>query len=146
MHHELREARQSPNFAWNRLTAATVVGKSPERRSWSGLAPLAQLDRAPDFESGGRRFESCGARKRRKVGETGVGSAWRRWGEVTANVWGHSQDVDGRPPVLPMCSKRSLRGAGTVVDYLTRRDSAPKFGVIGKRLGTLGLCHLCDPR
>ncbi len=23
------------------------------------LAPVAQLDRAPDYESGGRRFESC---------------------------------------------------------------------------------------
>lgn len=26
-------------------------------------APLAQMDRAPDFESGGRRFESFGARQ-----------------------------------------------------------------------------------
>ena len=29
-------------------------------------APVAQLDRAPDFESVGRRFESCRARQRRK--------------------------------------------------------------------------------
>jgi hypothetical protein len=28
----------------------------------SPLAPVAQLDRASDFESGGRRFESCRAR------------------------------------------------------------------------------------
>jgi hypothetical protein len=28
-----------------------------------GRAPVAQLDRAPDFESVGRRFESCRARQ-----------------------------------------------------------------------------------
>ena len=32
-----------------------------------GRAPVAQLDRAPDFESVGRRFESCRARHRRPV-------------------------------------------------------------------------------
>ena len=30
---------------------------------WQAVAPLAQLDRASDFESAGRRFESCGARE-----------------------------------------------------------------------------------
>ena len=38
--------------------------------AWSrdcGQAPVAQLDRAPDYESGGRGFESCPVRQRFQV-------------------------------------------------------------------------------
>jgi hypothetical protein len=61
----------------HRVVAPVVVGSSPithpissfqrplpNRCSGNGLqpcAPVAQLDRAPDFESVGRRFESCRA-------------------------------------------------------------------------------------
>lgn len=36
-----------------------VTGPSPVARTIAIIAPLAQLDRAADFESEGRRFESC---------------------------------------------------------------------------------------
>ena len=35
-----------------------VVGSIPTRHPFIFNAPVAHLDRAPDFESGGRRFES----------------------------------------------------------------------------------------
>ncbi len=35
-------------------------------------APVAQLDRAPDFESVGRRFESCRARERSLISDARV--------------------------------------------------------------------------
>ena len=41
-----------------------VSDGTENRGEWFGskdLAPVAQLDRAPDFESVGRRFESCRA-------------------------------------------------------------------------------------
>jgi hypothetical protein len=42
-------------------------------------APVAQLDRAPDFESVGRRFESCRARQHaRRVGHARPASGTRR--------------------------------------------------------------------
>ena len=39
-------------------------GRKQDAADWYILlhAPVAQLDRAPDFESVGRRFESCRAR------------------------------------------------------------------------------------
>ena len=42
-----------------------------EARNFFWPAPVAQLDRAPDFESVGRRFESCRARHEniRRIGE-----------------------------------------------------------------------------
>ena len=40
-----------------------MVRASPASKGWSlGEAPVAQLDRAPDYESGGWRFESFRAR------------------------------------------------------------------------------------
>ena len=45
------------------VVAQVVVGSSPITHPILTLrhAPVAQLDRAPDFESVGRRFESCRA-------------------------------------------------------------------------------------
>src|SRR5690606_28674460 len=54
--HPLRAARQAPVAARAPLTSGS---HGVFRRR---LAPLAQLDRASDFESAGRRFESSGAR------------------------------------------------------------------------------------
>src|SRR5689334_13590522 len=43
--------------------AASIAGQ-PQKRYWKNRrAPVAQLDRAPDFESGGREFESLRARQ-----------------------------------------------------------------------------------
>ncbi len=44
-----------------RLAKANVAGSNPVSRSIYLYAPIAQLDRVTDFESGGRRFESCWA-------------------------------------------------------------------------------------
>ena len=50
-----------------RFVVPNVAGSSPvilpsfNPKRW-GYAPVAQLDRASDFESAGRRFESCRAR------------------------------------------------------------------------------------
>ena len=38
------------------------------------IAPVAQLDRAPDFESVGRRFESCRARQTRRSEQSRIKS------------------------------------------------------------------------
>ena len=49
--------------------AEPQVSLLPDRRGHCAdpiFAPLAQLDRASDFESAGRRFESCGARQLRR--------------------------------------------------------------------------------
>ena len=45
----------------HRVVAPAVVGSNPITHPI--FAPVAQLDRAPDFESVGRRFESCRARQ-----------------------------------------------------------------------------------
>ena len=43
--------------------APVVAGSSPVARpKFLNNAPVVQLDRIPDFESVGRRFESCQAR------------------------------------------------------------------------------------
>ena len=43
--------------------APVVAGSSPVARpKFLNNAPVVQLDRIPDFESVGRRFESCRAR------------------------------------------------------------------------------------
>ena len=44
----------------HRVVASVVVGSNPITHP-TFSAPVAQLDRAPDFESVGRRFESCRA-------------------------------------------------------------------------------------
>ncbi len=47
-----------------RVVAPAVVGSNPialPTTIYVLSAPVAQLDRAPDFESVGRRFESCRA-------------------------------------------------------------------------------------
>src|SRR3954454_12283560 len=51
------QARRSPHGLRGSVDAPMSRPRSQERR-----APVAQLDRAPDYESGGRRFESVGAR------------------------------------------------------------------------------------
>ena len=44
------------------VVALDAAGSSPVTHPiLFGHAPVAQLDRAPDFESVGRRFESCRA-------------------------------------------------------------------------------------
>ena len=43
----------------HRVVAPVAAGSSPVAHPIG--APVAQLDRAPDFESVGRRFESCRA-------------------------------------------------------------------------------------
>jgi hypothetical protein len=55
-------------LAEHRVVAPVAVGSSPtalptvrEKLNCKFAAPVAQLDRAPDFESVGRRFESCRA-------------------------------------------------------------------------------------
>ena len=40
------------------VVALVVVGSSPITHPIKNFAPVAQLDRAPDFESVGRPFES----------------------------------------------------------------------------------------
>ena len=45
----------------HRVVAPVVEGSSPFTHPILNTAPVAQLDRAPDFESVGRRFESCRA-------------------------------------------------------------------------------------
>ncbi len=37
-------------------------------------APVAQLDRVPDYESGGYRFDSCRARHSREIAQFGSAS------------------------------------------------------------------------
>ena len=45
------------------IVAPVVAGSSPVARpKFLNNAPVVQLDRIPDFESVGRRFESCQAR------------------------------------------------------------------------------------
>lgn len=44
------------------IVAPVVAGSSPVAHPILIFAPVAQLDRVPDFESVGRRFESCRAR------------------------------------------------------------------------------------
>ena len=46
------------------VTMRRMFGKLCCRVSLQRIAPLAQLDRAPGFEPGGRGFESCEARQR----------------------------------------------------------------------------------
>ena len=43
------------------VVALDAAGSSPVTHPIFFNAPVAQLDRAPDFESVGRRFESCRA-------------------------------------------------------------------------------------
>ncbi len=43
--------------------APVAAGSSPVAHPTFPRAPVAQLDRAPDFESVGRRFDSCRARQ-----------------------------------------------------------------------------------
>ena len=65
-------------LAEHQVVALRVVGSSPithpikikghctilfAAMAFIAYAPVAQLDRAPDFESVGRRFESCRARQ-----------------------------------------------------------------------------------
>src|SRR5262245_61229365 len=76
-HWRFREIRAEPR----RSRARGAPGDSPEpgprapvvRRDrpalWWGRALVAQLDRAPDFESGGREFESLRARHQKPLGE-----------------------------------------------------------------------------
>ena len=42
-------------------------------------APIAQLDRASDYESEGRRFESCWAHHASVVARVGLTRLGRRW-------------------------------------------------------------------
>ena len=51
-------------LAEHQVVALVVVGSSPITHPILPQAPVAQLDRAPDFESVGRRFESCRAYQR----------------------------------------------------------------------------------
>ncbi len=58
----------------HRLAKARVAGSIPVVRSI--FAPLAQLDRAFDYESKGREFESLRARHIYKKHLSGCSSAW----------------------------------------------------------------------
>ena len=69
-----------------------VVGSNPIRHPnpirycfW-GNAPVAHLDRAPDFESGGSRFESCRTQKH-------IGPLAQLVEQQTLNLW-----VEGSNP------------------------------------------------
>ena len=54
---------------------------SPNRFCALGSAPVAQLDRAPDYESGGQRFESFRARHPFRVQSRDIGNvSYRRHG------------------------------------------------------------------
>ena len=53
------------------------------------FAPIAQLDRAPDFESVGRRFESCWARS-----QTGKFGQEKFWPEKNSNLGPLAQLVE----------------------------------------------------
>src|SRR5579863_446564 len=64
-----RRAAPTSRVMTSRLPAQAKAARarrrrwSALRRSSSGLAPVAQLDRAPDYESGGQEFESLRARQ-----------------------------------------------------------------------------------
>ena len=70
------------------------------------LAPMAQLDRVPDYESGGCRFESCRVYYQREVAQLGralgLGPRGRRFEsclpDFFLNLWGLSSA--GRAPAL----------------------------------------------
>jgi hypothetical protein len=49
-----------------RAVAKGGVSRGRESAKLTGHAPVAQLDRAPGFEPGGRRFESVRARQNRQ--------------------------------------------------------------------------------
>ena len=65
-----RQRRQHRGSAANEVRSVMAVAPCERRRTAQAAgdgmmiasAPVAQLDRAPDFESVGRRFESCRAR------------------------------------------------------------------------------------
>src|SRR5690606_223723 len=51
------------HFCAPRISSAALLNAACSRRSsYLWQAPVAQLDRAPDYESGGRGFESCPVR------------------------------------------------------------------------------------
>ncbi len=50
----------------HQVVALVVEGSSPFTHPMTHSAPVAQLDRAPDFESVGRGFESLRARHTKK--------------------------------------------------------------------------------
>ena len=60
-----RVAIDSPGRAWFDTSATLALDQARRRRprDCRGDAPVAQLDRAPDYESGGREFESLRARQ-----------------------------------------------------------------------------------
>ena len=61
-------------LAEHRVVAPVVVGSSPFTHPiLPAYAPVAQLDRAPDFESVGRGFESLRARHKIK----GLSNSWK---------------------------------------------------------------------
>ena len=55
--------------------SSTRVRPSKTAAGWH--APVAQLDRVPDYESGGRRFESCPARQHGEVSEWSKVQHWK---------------------------------------------------------------------
>src|SRR5262245_10876597 len=77
-----REIRAEPRRSRGRaapgdsLGAARASGAARSSYAMVGQALVAQLDRAPDFESGGREFESLRARHKKRVhsGLMGYGS------------------------------------------------------------------------
>src|SRR5665811_275846 len=54
-------AVRRPDSAARANELGTVKRRTP-KRTLTVSGPVAQLDRAPDYESGGQRFESVGAR------------------------------------------------------------------------------------
>ena len=61
-------AVRRPDSAARASELGTVKRRTP-KRTLTVSGPVAQLDRAPDYESGGRRFESFRARLHRDIRE-----------------------------------------------------------------------------
>jgi hypothetical protein len=80
------------------------------------FAPIAQLDRAPDYESGGCRFDSCWVRQfsfriekktaRRSLGEGGPNTG------VYTKVWAFSASTP--QPTKKPAIRRALGGGGKI--------------------------------
>src|SRR5947209_4520634 len=110
-----RSASSSPTARWSSMPGA-ASGREPDRRGIglpsgrraysnaavptgllhpAGNAPVAQLDRAPDYESGGREFESLRARHF-SIERNTTAREWR-WLEQHANQAGRHAVGDFNP-------------------------------------------------
>ena len=68
--------------------------RTVQHRHRAAVAPVAQMDRAPDFESVGRRFESCRARSEESCGPPAPGAGAQE--ETASAVTSRAVSSDGR--------------------------------------------------